>query len=91
MLWIIYFLIIINIIVFGLMGLDKRRAIKNKTRIKEQTFCILSMFGGFVGLILGMMVFKHKTNKLSFYLIVLVSFIVWIAILISIQYLINLF
>ena len=45
----INYLIIINIISFIIMGLDKLFAIKNKRRISENTLLFLSIIGGVFG------------------------------------------
>jgi len=57
--------IIINIMVFGMYGIDKRKAIKNKWRIPESTLILGAALGVF-GAALGMKVFHHKTQKLKF-------------------------
>ena len=62
----IFYFIIINIISFILMFLDKRRAIKNKWRISENTLMIVSILGGSIGGILGMYTFRHKTKHIKF-------------------------
>lgn len=62
----IFYFIIINIISFILMFLDKRRAIKNKWRISENTLMLVSILGGSIGGILGMYTFRHKTKHLKF-------------------------
>ncbi len=64
----ILYYVIINLITFSLMFLDKKRAIKDKWRISEKTFMILSFVGGFLGLYLGMTTFRHKTKKYYFYI-----------------------
>jgi uncharacterized membrane protein YsdA (DUF1294 family) len=66
----IMYLIGINSISFLLMGIDKYKAIKNKWRIQENTFLILALFGGFIGILLGMILFHHKTQKLKFKLLI---------------------
>jgi uncharacterized membrane protein YsdA (DUF1294 family) len=58
--------LIINLIVFLLSGYDKHQARKNKRRIPENTLFFLEAIGGTVGLLLGMLFFKHKTSKTSF-------------------------
>ena len=63
--WIIY-LLIINIIAFFAMYIDKRKARYGKWRISEQTLFILALIGGSIGAIIGMYVFRHKTKKLRF-------------------------
>ena len=62
---IIYF-IIINIIGFLIMYIDKRRAKKGKWRIPEKTLFIITALGGGIGTIAGMYTFRHKTQKLNF-------------------------
>jgi uncharacterized membrane protein YsdA (DUF1294 family) len=61
----IYFLIV-NSFTFLLAGYDKYMAVKNKRRIPEKTLFAMSLFGGSVGLLLAMLIFKHKTSKSSF-------------------------
>lgn len=62
---IIYFLII-NLIGFLSMGIDKLKAKKNWWRIPEGTLLMITILGGGVGSILGMYTFRHKTKKLKF-------------------------
>ena len=62
---IIYF-IIINLIGFFIMWLDKRKAIKGAWRIPEKTLFIITALGGGIGTIAGMYTFRHKTQKIDF-------------------------
>lgn len=62
---IIYF-VIINILGFVIMGIDKNRAKKNLWRVKEKTLFLIAGIGGSVGSILGMRYFRHKTKHLKF-------------------------
>lgn len=62
---IIYF-IIINIIGFLVMWIDKRKARKGSWRISEKTLFIITALGGGIGTIAGMYTFRHKTKKLNF-------------------------
>lgn len=63
---IIIYLIIINIITFLAMWLDKRKAKKGKWRISEGTLFMLAILGGSIGGIAGMYTFRHKTKKHRF-------------------------
>lgn len=58
--------IMLNLICYGLMGYDKLHAKKKKKRIRESTFMILSWLGGSVGVLIGMIIFSHKTKKTRF-------------------------
>lgn len=62
---IIYF-VVINIIGFFIMWLDKRKAIKGSWRIPEKTLFIITALGGGIGTIAGMYTFRHKTQKIQF-------------------------
>ena len=61
----LYFLFV-NIIVFILAGYDKYQARKNKQRIPQNTLFFLEAIGGTIGLLLAMLLFRHKTSKTSF-------------------------
>ncbi|MCC0764295.1 DUF1294 domain-containing protein [Clostridioides sp. ES-S-0006-03] len=61
----IYF-IIINIIGLSSMYIDKKKAIKNKWRIKEATLLAIAIIGGSIGSIIGMYSFRHKTKHIKF-------------------------
>ena len=63
---IIIYLIIINILGILLMYIDKQKAKKGAWRIPEKTLFIVTTLGGGIGTILGMYIFRHKTQKLNF-------------------------
>lgn len=62
----IIYLIIINILGFLIMGLDKYKAKMGDRRIPENTLFTFTVLGGGVGTIAGMYVFHHKTKKMKF-------------------------
>lgn len=63
--WICY-LIVINLIGFCAMGMDKRRAVRHKWRIKEKTLFLIAVVCGSAGIWLGMYAFRHKTKHWYF-------------------------
>ena len=63
-----YYFICINFITFFCYFLDKYFAKKHMWRIPERVLFLLGLLGGFVGAILGMVCFHHKTRKFFFYL-----------------------
>jgi len=65
---ILIYLVIINIITFLAMGIDKRKAQKGKWRISEHALFVLVLLGGGIGGIIGMYHFRHKTKKPKFYI-----------------------
>ena len=86
---IVIYLIIINIIGFFAMWIDKRKAQKGRWRISEQALFYITLLGGGIGTIAGLYTFRHKTKKLRFTIglpVILISEIV-IAIYLIIKYL----
>ena len=63
---ILIYLVLINLISFLAMFIDKRKAKKGKWRTPEKTLFILCLIGGSIGGICGMYVFRHKTKKMRF-------------------------
>ena len=63
---IIVYLLIINLIGFVSMGMDKRKAVRHTYRIPEKTLFLAALLGGSIGSILGMQLFRHKTKHWYF-------------------------
>lgn len=55
-----------NLFAFFLVRKDKQRARQRGWRVPERTFFQVSFLFGAVGVWLGMYVFRHKTQHLSF-------------------------
>ena len=62
----ILYLVLINVIAFLLMGIDKGRAVRHRWRIPEKTLFLSALLLGSIGANLGMQVFRHKTKHKSF-------------------------
>ena len=76
------YLFFINVLAFGLYAIDKRRAIYNKWRISEVILHGLAMIGGAYGAGTAMLLFRHKTQHLSFLITVPVCFVAWMTLLV---------
>ena len=63
-------LLLINLITFSVFGYDKQLAKNRKNRISERSLFLLMLFGGTIGGLLAMLIFRHKTKKSSFKLMV---------------------
>ena len=63
---IVIYIILINIIAFLAMYIDKRKAKKGRWRIPENTLLLITLLGGGIGTIAGMYTFRHKTQKIQF-------------------------
>ena len=76
--WQIYFvwLAIASIVTFIFYGYDKAQAKRNGWRVPEKYFHWLALLGGFPGGWLGRSVFRHKTRKQSFLVILVISTII---------------
>ena len=71
----IYF-IIINILGFFLILIDKIKACKNKWRIRENTLLLLAILGAGPGEISSMLIFHHKTKKNKFIILIPIIIII---------------
>ncbi len=62
----VFYLVLINLFTFFLFAEDKKRARKEMWRIPERTLVLFALFGGSIGALAGMYVFRHKTKKWKF-------------------------
>ncbi len=62
----ILYLIVINLIGFFIMLIDKRKAIKRQWRVSEKALICISIIGGSIGMLAGMSTFRHKTKHKKF-------------------------
>ena len=62
----IVYMLIMSLIGFSAMGIDKLKAKRNAWRIPEKTLFMIAFIGGGAGVWLGMRVFHHKTLHLIF-------------------------
>ncbi len=60
------YLLVVNLIGFALMGIDKRKAVKGAFRVPEATLFVVALIGGSIGSLFGMYTFRHKTRKWYF-------------------------
>jgi uncharacterized membrane protein YsdA (DUF1294 family) len=59
-------LMLMSLVLFVVMGADKRRAKAGVWRVPEKTLFLLALLGGAIGGMLGMRVFRHKTKHWTF-------------------------
>ena len=57
---------ILNVISFILIYVDKQKSINNSERFPEVNFFVWAIFFSALGVLSGMFVFHHKTQKLNF-------------------------
>ncbi len=62
----IIYLIGINVVTFFIYGIDKWKARRGKWRIPEDTLIWLAIADGSIGALLGMYLFRHKTQHKKF-------------------------
>jgi uncharacterized membrane protein YsdA (DUF1294 family) len=67
---------------FG-MGLDKLLAKAGSERVSEKAFWIGSLLGGFPGVIVGGLLFHHKTSKGEFWVPVGAAVLLWLIALVG--------
>ena len=62
----LYYLIVINVVTFLVYGIDKWKAKQGSWRISEATLLMLAVIGGSIGALLGMKVWRQKTQHKKF-------------------------
>lgn len=82
----ILYLIIINVITFGLYGIDKYKAVNGHYRISEKMLLGIALIGGSIGALAGMFLFRHKTKHWQFRLLLPLFFILHLVIVIYLIY-----
>jgi uncharacterized membrane protein YsdA (DUF1294 family) len=60
---------LVSLVAFFAYGLDKRKAKKGSWRTKESVLLGLGFFGGAIGALLGMKVYRHKTKHWYFWVV----------------------
>lgn len=77
----VLYLIVLNLVGFFIMLVDKNRAIKNQWRISEKALIGISIIGGSIGMLAGMNTFRHKTKHKKFTIGIPVILVIQVAIL----------
>ena len=72
-----YYLIAINVDHIYVWGVDKYKAKNNQWRIPENWLLGLTIIGGAFGALAGMLIFRHKIRKTIFWIVVIISCIVY--------------
>ena len=63
---IIIYLVSINLIGLLVMYIDNKKPKYGRWRIPEKTLLIVALLGGSIGTMIGMRLFRHKTQKIKF-------------------------
>ncbi len=79
--YLINYYLFINAFTLIVSGIDKMKARHAKWRIKESTLYLLSFLGGAIGMGVSMMLFRHKTQKTKFKMIIALAFAMHVFIL----------
>ena len=71
--WLIYMFGVMGGITFLFWGFDKYRARTHQWRVPERWLFALTLAGGSLGALAGMVFFRHKIRKTYFWILVLGS------------------
>lgn len=77
-------IVVMGLITFIVYGVDKGKAKRGAWRIPEAALLTLSIFGGSVGGILAMLIFRHKTKHWYFWAVNIIACVVYVALLVFI-------
>jgi uncharacterized membrane protein YsdA (DUF1294 family) len=84
--FLILYFFLINIVTFVTFGIDKNLSKHNQLRVPESTLLLLSALGGALGGFLAMYIFRHKTQKAKFFLVVPMLLVLHIVIAILVTF-----
>lgn len=79
------YLILINILGFFLILIDKIKACKKEWRIRENSLIFLAIIGAGPGELISMLMFHHKTKKNKFIILIPIIIIVQIIIYLNVN------
>ena len=71
-----------SVVAFPLYGIDKHLAVYEKRRVPEWLLLLIAFFGGAFGALCAMILFRHKTQKSAFLILVPTFMFIQLAILI---------
>lgn len=61
--WLMYYLIVVNLLTWIIYGIDKWKAKRRAWRIPERTLLLLAAAGGCTGALAGMLMFQAQDKK----------------------------
>lgn len=72
-----YWVAFLTLVGFAEMGVDKLLAVGRRSRISERMLWATALLGGVLGIVVGALVFHHKTSKAEFWAPVVVAALLW--------------
>jgi uncharacterized membrane protein YsdA (DUF1294 family) len=75
------YVIIMSLIGFVMMGIDKQKARKKAWRVPERVLFGIAFAGGGIGSFLGMYAFRHKTKHTKFVVLLPMAAVLYIYVL----------
>jgi uncharacterized membrane protein YsdA (DUF1294 family) len=73
----LYWVAALSLVGFAEMGIDKLLAVGRRSRVSERTLWATALVGGVAGIVLGGLVFHHKTSKAGFWAPVVAAAVIW--------------
>jgi hypothetical protein len=73
----IVWLVAWGVTAFAIYGWDKTQAQRRGWRVPEVILHALALIGGFIGAWAGMFIFRHKTQKPEFKLVLIAATLLW--------------
>lgn len=80
------FILFMTVVTFIVFGIDKWKAAHERWRVPESTLFLLAAFGGSLGALLGMQVWRHKTQHWTFRLGIPLIFVLQVGLLLWLVY-----
>jgi len=72
-------ILVMSVVSFATMALDKRAARRNRPRVPERTLHVMELLGGWPGSFAAQQLFRHKTRKWSYQFVYWLIVTCWVA------------
>ena len=76
------FMLVMSVVLFALMGADKRFARHEMRRVPEKKLFLFALLGGAPGGLLGMYAFRHKTKHWYFWAVNIIGVLLHIGVIV---------
>lgn len=83
MIYIVIYMVIINLTTCILYGIDKLKAMAGGRRTPEKVLLAFSFAGGSLGAFAGMQIFRHKTRHMKFRILVPLFLVLHIVLIVA--------
>jgi uncharacterized membrane protein YsdA (DUF1294 family) len=80
---------LLSAVAVAVYGFDKRRACNGGRRVPERSLHLIALLGGWPGALAGQRMFRHKTQKTAFRIVLWLTIAVHLVVVVGAVYLLS--